>query len=269
MWRTRTLLVVAGVVLALVSPVFATAFAADDGEPEEPGGDRDAEWAAWQALWNERSTSLRAHKRAMVELRRLADAHEDDYEIQWKCARAFYYFSERYQKEQEDLVRAVKMSKVGEMCGRRAMEIDPRGFEGRYWGMSNRVRVLAGESKARALREAREFKRLAERLIADHPDRQEGYMALGGMYRVLPGFPVSFGDSAKSLELLLEGEKRGTPQVEILIEVAETYVVLGNKPKAIEYYRRVDTAPGYPEMDFEREDARIYARKRIEELNAE
>ena len=261
-WTVRSLAALLSLSLLLLA---APAFAGDDA----PAGDRDAEWSAWKAMFAQRSTGLRAHKKAMVELRRLADAYESDYEIQWMCSRAFYYFSERYQKEQDDLIRAVKMSKVGEMCGRRTMRADPDGFDGRYWKLSNAVRVLAGEGKARALRQAQSFKKVMEQLIADHPTRQEGFMALGAMYRVLPGFPVSFGDTAKGLELLLKGVEVGTAQVEILIEVAEAYAALGDKPKAIEWYRKVDTAPGYPEMDFEREDARIYAKKRIEELSGE
>lgn len=234
-----------------------------------PVGDRDGDWAAWLQLFDQRSKSLKAHKKAMVELGKVADRYPDDYEIQWQCARAFYYFSERYQKEQEDLLRAAKMSKFGVRCGSRATKIDAKAFDGRYWRLTNWVRVMAAESQVKALAEAKKVKGILEALIADHPDRAEGYMMLGGMFRVLPGFPVSFGDPNKGLALLLEGTQKPGPKHEIFIEVAEAYVALGDKAKAIEWYGKANEAAGYPGMGFEEEDAHTYAKKRIEELRAE
>jgi tetratricopeptide (TPR) repeat protein len=259
--RRRGLSLIAGL-LAFLVLLPATAWAAD----EAPAPDRDSAWKTWQDLFAQRSKGLKPHKFAMVELAKLADRFPDDYEIQWQCARAFYYFSERYQKEQEDLIRAAKMSRFGARCGDRAMKVDPKGFEGRYWRLTNWVRVKASEGEVKALAEAKTVKGILEKLIADHPMRVEAFMMLGGMYRVLPGFPVSFGDAKKGLELLLEGQTKEGPKHELLIEIAEAYVVLGDKAKAIEFYGKAATVPGYPGMDFEELDAHTYAEKRIAEL---
>lgn len=264
--RTRPFLRGAAGVAALLAFALLLPAAVRAADDAPAPADRDAAWKAWQEQFAQRSKGLKPHKKAMVELAKLADAFPTDYEIQWQCARAFYYFSERYQKEQEDLVRAAKMSKFGARCGDRAMRIDPKGFEGRYWRLTNWVRVKAAESEVKALAEAKNVKSILEKLIADHPNRVEGFMMLGGMYRVLPGFPVSFGDAKKGLELLLEGQSKDGPKHELLIEIGEAYVVLDDKAKAIEYYQKAAKAPGYPGMDFEELDAHRYAEKRIAEL---
>jgi len=260
---SRRLVASLAALLALLVLLPSGARAADAGAPQ---GDRDAAWKTWQEHFALRSKSLKAHKTAMVELAKLADSWPNDYEIQWQCARAFYYFSERYQKEQEDMIRAAKMSRFGTRCGDRAMKIDPNGFEGRYWRLTNWVRVKASEGEVKALAEVKTVKAILEKLMADHPSRVEGFMMLGGMYRVLPGFPVSFGDPKKGLELLLQGESKEGPKHELLIEIAEAYVVLGDNAKAIDYYAQAAKAPGYPGMDFEELDAHTYAEKRIAEL---
>lgn len=263
--RTRRTSRGAALVAALLA-LFVLLPAAAGAAELAVAADRDAAWKAWQELFALRSKGLKPHKKAMVELAKIADAYPQDYEIQWQCARAFYYFSERYQKEQEDLIRAAKMSKFGARCGDRALRIDPKGFEGRYWRLTNWVRVKASEGEVKALAEAKTVKGILEKLIADHPERVEAYMMLGGMYRVLPGFPVSFGDAKKGLALLLEGESKEGPKHELLIEIAEAYVVLDDKAKAIDYYAKAAKAPGYPGMDFEELDAHVYAEKRIAEL---
>jgi tetratricopeptide (TPR) repeat protein len=264
--RTAVLASVLATILFLATLLPAAARA---GDAVAPPADRDTAFREWQALFAQRSKGLKEHKTAMVALAKLASAFPKDYEIQWTCSRAFYYFSERYQKEQEDLIRAGKMSKFGVACGDTAMAIDPNGFDGRYWRHVNYVRVLAAQSQTKALGEAKQFKATLEKLLADHPDRVEGWMALGAMMRVLPGFPVSFGDPKKGLELLLQGESKEGPKHELLIEIAEAYVATGDKAKAIEYYGKAATAPGYPGMDFEELDAHTYAKKRITELQAQ
>ena len=238
--------------------------------PEEvaapSAAERDADWAAWLELFGKRSTGLKAHKEAMKELVTLADKYPGDYEIQWKAARAFYYFSERYQKEREDLGRAAKMSKRGAVYGQRARKIKPKGYDGRYWHLTNYVRVVAAESQIKAMREAKSVAEKAQALIADEPKRCEAYMILGGLFRVLPGFPVSFGDTKKALETLKKAEAQGGLTTECLIELAETYVALDDTEQAIAYYEKAAKASGYPEMGFEEEDAHTYSRKRIAEL---
>ncbi len=252
---------------AVALGLMALFFAASPALAEEAGG-RDAEFKEWQGMFAKRGESLKAHKAAMVRIRELSDKYGDDYELQWQCSRAFYYFSERYQKEREDLIRAAKMAKLGTLCGQRAKKADPRAFDGRYWHLANHVRVVAAESQVKALRMAKDVKAQLDRLVADHPKRVEAQMMLGGLFRVLPGFPVSFGDPKKSLEMLLAAEKVGPGFAELVIEVAETCVVLGDKARAIEYYQKTLTAPGYEGMDFELLDARTYAQKRIAELSA-
>lgn len=250
----------------LVALTLSFVFAASPTFAQGASG-RDAEFKAWQGLFAKRSESLKDHKAAMLKIRELADKYTDDYEIQWQCSRAFYYFSERYQKEREDLIRAAKMSKIGTLCGKRAKKANPKGFDGAYWHLANHVRVVAAESQVKALRMAKEVRAKLDKLIAAHPKRVEAQMMLGGLYRVVPGFPVSFGDPKKSLDMLLAAEKIGPGYAELVIEIAETYVVLGDTAKAKAYYQKTLTAPGYESMDFELKDARTYAKKRIKELS--
>ncbi len=237
---------------------------ADEAQASEDK--RDKQWSQWERMFARRGESLELHQRAMGRLTSLVDEYPDDYEIQWKCARAFYYFSQRYEKEQDDLGRAIQVTRHGLRCAERAVRANPRDFEGKYWRLMHQVRVTAGESQLRALREAAKFVKTLEQLVEEHPDRAEARMMLGGLYRVLPGPPVSFGNNRRSLDILKEAEKIGPVRAELALELAETHKALGNTEKARAYYLKATKAPGYPGMDFELEDARRYGREMYEKL---
>lgn len=250
--------------LLLVAAPVALAQAPSAPAPA-PAATRDADWKAAMDLWKGRA-SMKVHKEAMKVLAKVAEAYPKDYEIQWKTARAYYYFSQRYEREQGDIPRAAKLSKFGAAFANRALAAKDGGYEARYWFIMNYVRVVAAESQLKAMREAKGVRERLEKMIADEPGRFEAYMMLGGLMRALPPFPVSFGDTRKSLEILQKGEKASPDNPELLLELAETYKALGDTAKAREYYQKAATAPSPPEMDFETEDAHTYAKKMLTEL---
>lgn len=206
---------------------------------------------------------LKLHHKALHAFASLADDFADDYELQWKTSKYYYYLAGRYK---DDTEKSLPFYKLGAKYGKQAMKAKPDGYDGKYWWMINFVHTTLGESKLKILAESKKIKAECEELIKLDPKRHEAYMLLGGMYRSLPGFPIAWGDNEKSLELLLKAEKLAPDDAELLIEIAESYVALGKKDLAVKYYEKAAKTPDIPGMEFECEDARLYSKKRIEEL---
>jgi len=206
---------------------------------------------------------LNSHHKVLHAFAKLADDFADDYELQWRTSKYYYYLAGRYKEDNE---KALPYYKLGSKYGKRAMKAKPGGYDGKYWWMINFVHTTLGESELKILTESKKIKAVCEELIKLDPKRHEAYMLLGGMYRSLPGFPIAWGDNEKSLELLLKAEKHVPDDAELLIEIAESYVALGKKDPAVKYYEKAAKTPDIPGMEFECEDARVYSKKRIDEL---
>jgi len=215
------------------------------------------------AAYGERAVEAK-HREAWKGFLDLSREHKGDYELQIWCARtAYYYAHRRVQAKDED--GCAMVAKTGIECARRALGLRRKDFDARYWLLMNRVKVGAGMNVVSALRAVKPLKGELERLVADGPDRFEGHMFLGMMYRELPSF-VSWGDDDKAMEHVRKAERSAPRNPDVLLEIAECHLNQGNVEMAKAYFRKVARSETPKHLEWETWDARMWARKRLKEI---
>jgi len=221
----------------------------------------ESEWLAFLAVYDRRA-DLEVHRRAVLMAAELAERYPESRAMQVFCARTAYYCAHRL----KDSRAKAGMAALGVEAAARVLAADPADYDGRYWRGMNSFKARESEGLTAALREARQVKELLTDMIAAHPDRFEAYMILGALYRELPPL-VSFGDKKKALRLLEKGAALAPNDPEMLLELAAGYRKVGRKGEAKVTYRRViDECPAAPFAEWETEDARQYARKKLKKL---
>ena len=215
------------------------------------------------AVYQQRADEAK-HKLAQQKLAALAGQFPKDYELQIWCARTSYYYAHR-RLQAGDSDTCSQIANQGVRCAKRAREIDPRGYEGRYWWVMDRVKAGTSTGIRAALKAVKPMKEFLEKMIADFPQRFEAYMCLGVLYRELPSF-ISWGDDEKALEYLKKAEALGGKNPELLLEIAEAYLKNGDDRTAIDYFQKVESSDVPTHMEWETDDARQWARKRIKDI---
>jgi|GEM_PF-590935 len=224
---------------------------------------RDASFQEALAVYNQRADEAK-HKAAQEKFAQLANQFPKDYDLQIWCARTSYYYAHR-RLQAGDSDSCSVIAKQGVRCAKRARTLDPRGYDGRYWWVMDRVKSGTSTGMRAALKAVKPMKEFLEKMIADFPQRFEAYMCLGVLYRELPSF-ISWGDNEKGLEYLKKAEALNAKNPELLLEVAEGYLKVGDDVKAIEYFRKLETSDVPTHLEWETEDARQWARKRIKDI---
>lgn len=243
--------------IALASLVSSLAAFAD----EAPS--RDAAFQEALAVYTQRADEGK-HKAAQEKFVQIANQFPKDYDLQVWCARTSYYYAHRrLQAGDSDSCSAI--ANQGVRCAKRARGIDPKGYEGRYWWVMARVKAGTSTGMRAALKAVKPMKEFLEKMIADYPKRFEAYMCLGVLYRELPSF-ISWGDNEKGLEYLKKAEALNARNPELLLEVAEGYLKVGDDVKAVEYFKKLEASDVPQYMEWETEDARQWARKRIKDI---
>ncbi len=219
-----------------------------------------AEWEALRKVYRERA-DLAKHKQAAQMAQELAAKYPADKEASVFCAMTSYYAAHRVPAKEKKLI-ALK----GVDCAKRILEKDKTDYEGRYWWAMTMFKSKEAEGINAALKQAAEVKGFLEKMIKDKPNRGEGYMMLGVLYRDLPGV-ISWGDTKKALELLEKANTLMPKDPEILLELAAAYAKVGRKADAKKTYEECITGSKAPkDKDWETEDARQYAKKMMKDL---
>jgi len=224
---------------------------------------RDAAFAEALAVYKQRASEPR-HKASQEKFVTLAAQYPKDYDLQIWCARTSYYYAHR-RLQAGDSDACSLIARQGVRCAKRAREIDPKGYDGRYWWVMDRVKAGTSTGIRAALKAVKPMREFLEKMIADFPQRFEAYMCLGVLYRELPSF-ISWGDDEKALLYLKKAEALGGRNPELLLEVAEAYLKNGDDKAAIEYFQKVETSDVPTHLEWETDDARQWARKRIKDI---
>ena len=227
------------------------------------GGTRDERFAAARAVYAQRA-ALAKHKEAAAAFAKLAADFPDDRDLQLWCARTAYYAAHRVEDAKEK--QAVSMR--GVRCAKRMKQKDPTDYDGRYWWIMDRYKGESAKGVLDVLTEAAPVKEYLLGMIKSQPRRFEAYMIVGAIYRELPGPPVAFGDPDKGLRFLQQGAKYAPDDAELLLELAQAYRSLGQTDKARATYKRcIHEGKGRPDLEWETQDAKDYAKKMLAELD--
>jgi tetratricopeptide (TPR) repeat protein len=225
--------------------------------------DEDAGFAAARELYAQRAT-LDNHVRAADGFAAVAKRLPENLEAQLWCARTAYYAAHRLT---DDKAKMRRVADEGKECGERLIAQFPDSYPAQVWGVMARFRKAAATSWIPPLGEIEKLTRQLETLRAKAPDEYMAYLLLGAVYRELPGWPLSIGDSKKSLALLESAQKLAPDNAEVLLELAATQKASGHREMARETYQRcIDQGAGAPELSWETADARAWAKKMIAEL---
>ena len=243
--------------LGLLAPLAARA----DPAPVPP---EVAPFAAAMAAYRDRA-SLDRHREAQQAFVRWARERPTDHDAQIWCARTSFYVAHRL-VQADDKAGCAKAAEAGAQCAERAQVIRPRDYDGRYWELMNRFKAGATMSWTSALRAAKPMRAALEELIARDPRRPEGHLFLALAYRELPSV-ISWGDNKKAMESALKAFDLAPRDPEVLLEMAESYRVNGEKDLARQFYRRVAGSDVPVDLEWETEDARRWARKQLADLD--
>ncbi len=245
--------------------------AAPPAEPTAPPAEapprkseKELEIEKAQAIYAKRAR-LSQHKKAYRAIKKLAKKYGDDREIQLWCARTGYYCAHRI----DDSDKRAKVAKGGYRCAMRLLKKSPKDYDGRIWMALTKFKYQLAEAFILPSKnEIRQIVRYLEKLIKEEPKRAEAYMLLGAMLRDLPGWPISIGDEDRGFELLVRGAKYAGKDAEYLLELAAGYAAVGRTAEARRTYKTcINEGTGRPGLEWERDDARAYAKKMLRELD--
>ncbi|MBN1685831.1 MAG: hypothetical protein JW852_04205 [Spirochaetales bacterium] len=89
----------------------------------------------------------------------------------------------------------------GEGYADRAIELDPDSYWAYYWKSANIGRWGEVKGILNALFKAKPMHELLRKVLSIFPDHPDSFYVLGIMYRKVPGKPISFGSSTRSVSL--------------------------------------------------------------------
>jgi tetratricopeptide (TPR) repeat protein len=205
--------------LALVAPLSLAVAAAGAAEPTAVQR-MDALWAS-----REDSESLRR----LIEIGENAAREREDFETEWRIARACVFLAERQENRTLKKALAVK----GMEWGRKAIEKEPDRVEGHYYYGSTvgQYGTTIGMLTAVTQGIAGKFEASMTRSIEIDNDYDEGgaRIALGRFYYVLP-WPKK--DLERSRRYLEESLRRHPRRLLARLYLADTYYDLGKKTRA-------------------------------------
>lgn len=225
--------------------------------------DRDTGFAAALKIYEQRAEAAK-HVAAVTAFVELNVAHPDDKEIAIWCARTASYAAHRV----GDSVVKKRIAGLGVKCAKRYLKHDPSDYDAKFWWMLCRFRIEQAKGVVRTLKAAGSVRDYFLKMVKIAPTRPEALMALGTIYRELPGEPISFGDAQLGLKLLKKAAKYAPLNVEVLLELAQGYAKVDDIAAAKKTYQlAIAKGTGAPNLEWETEDARAYCRKMLAELD--
>ncbi len=122
-------------------------------------------------------------------------------ELYWRAARETLELGDEAEDRKESKDAILKIFEKGQEYADMAIAANPQNNLAYYWKSSNVGRWGEVKGILNSLAKAKPMKELLEKdlsLDANHPD---AYHVLGALYRLLPGSPISFGDSDAAVSL--------------------------------------------------------------------
>jgi len=133
----------------------------------------------------------------------LSQANNDTEKAQvyWRKARTILNITDIKKDEGAPDDTLIAEYQKGEEAADKAIELDPTLAEPYHWKSSNIGRAGQVKGVLNSLMKAKPMKKLLEKVIERDSEFADTYYVLGTMYRLLPGWPLSFGDVDKAVSL--------------------------------------------------------------------
>lgn len=179
-----------------------------------------------------------------------------EYELLWRLARAYEWLGRM--SETKDKQRAL-YEKANEFAAA-AVDVNEDGYEGYYWYAITLGRVGELRGIFNSLSAAKQMRGHLERVIALQPEHAGAHYALGTLYRLLPGWPLAYGDKNVALEYMQKATALWPENTTYQIGLAESLLALKQYEQAEHVLRNVLDMPLTPgehvESTLDKEEAK-------------
>jgi tetratricopeptide (TPR) repeat protein len=134
-----------------------------------------------------------------------AVAHSQDgaeqAELYWRVSRENIELGDLAEKAKKPQEEILGYFVEGEGYADKAIAADPRNDLGYFWKSANIGRWGQVKGVFNALGKATDIRDLLLKVLSLNPDRSDAYFVLGQLYRELPGWPISFGNTDWAVSL--------------------------------------------------------------------
>lgn len=182
-----------------------------------------------------------------------------EYGVLWRLARAYEWVG-RYAASGDQVGLFADAVAYAE----RAVETQPEGVEGRYWYALTIGRLGEARGILRSLSAASDMRRELETVLELAPDHAGAHFALGMLYHRLPGWPLSFGDNNRALELMSAAVELAPDNTTYRLGLAELLLDLRRRDDAISQLETIIEMPLTPDEPVESAEDKIKAQALIE-----
>jgi len=116
-------------------------------------------------------------------------------ELYWRLARETLELGDQAEKDKKATDAVLAYFVEGEGYADKAIAADPQNDLGYFWKSGNIGRWGQVKGVFNALGKAPVLRDLLLKVLSINPERSDAYFVLGQLYREVPGWPLSFGDT--------------------------------------------------------------------------
>jgi tetratricopeptide (TPR) repeat protein len=125
----------------------------------------------------------------------VTDSGKEKAELYWRAARETLELGDQADTAKKPSDAILGFFVEGEAYSDKAIEADPENDLGYFWKSANIGRWGQVKGVFNALSKAAPIRDLLLKVLDINPDRSDAYFVLGQLYRELPGWPISFGNT--------------------------------------------------------------------------
>jgi tetratricopeptide (TPR) repeat protein len=145
-------------------------------------------------------------------------------ELYWRASRETEELGDAADKEKKPMKQVLPFFEEGEEYADKAIQADPEFDMGYFW---KSVAILGRLGQVRgvlnALTQVGPIRELLFKVLSLNPDRALAWFVLGQMYRELPGWPISFGNTDAAVSLGRKAVELNSSQVQAGEERGASY----------------------------------------------
>lgn len=151
----------------------------------------------------------------------------DNYQLLWRLGRSHLYMADNLPKEER-----LKIYEKGRDYGEKAKELAPNSPDSHYWYASLIGRIGQTRGVLQSLFMVKPMEEALEKVLELDPEYASAYYVLSMLYMEAPGWPLSIGNKAKSLENALRSVELDPTNYDFSYNLAVVYIDQKEKGKA-------------------------------------
>lgn len=199
---------------------------------------------------------------AIEEYRALLAEQPMHYEAGWQLARALYWKA----NQEKNRTQALTYLAEGEKITKQLTEKYPDKKNGLFWYGVSLGRAAELRGVLNSLFAVGPMHDTMKKILATKPQDPDAHHFLGVLYRKAPGWPLSLGDSKKSLHHAELAVQYNPDDVLNVLDYGRTLLAHGKREEAKTQFERVLTMPGLPDRQPETKDYKKEAEQELAKI---